>query len=104
MYGVRVCCAVCDVCVVCVQCVCSCAVCGVLPAVRSGVKGAVCAVCGVQCVGAVYGWCVVWRAERHSFVDSKRYRACIQNVSVCAGKTSTLFQHPDVLAEHTETC
>ena len=79
-------------CVVCAMCVCS------------------CAVCGVHCVGAMYGWCVVWRAERHSCVDSKRYRVHSkrlrvrrQNVQIISTSRRVDGTHGDVLNAHTES-
>ena len=60
------------------------------------------------CVSLVCGVvCVMRHAEKtwkKTCVDlDTPLRVCIQNVPVCTSKTSTCFEHLDVLPVHTET-
>ena len=58
-------------------------------------------VCAVVCVVCV---CVVRLGMRKTppCVDSKRLRVCVQDASVCTGKTPACVEHADVFPVHTE--
>ena len=65
--------------------------------------GVVCSVGGVWC--GVCGVCGVVRLgmrKNSPCVDSKRIRVCVQDASVCAGKTPACIEHADVFRVHTE--
>ena len=60
--------------------------------------------CGVVCsVGGL--WCGVVRLAMRKTppcVDSKRLRVCVQDASVCTGKTPACVEHVGVFRVHTE--
>ena len=68
----------CVCCVVCVVCVVLCVLCCVVSVVRLG------------------------NAENPPCVDSKRFRVCVRDASVCTGKTPACVGHAGVFKAHTE--
>ena len=61
-----------------------------------------CVVVCTLCCGVV--WCggAACHAENPPCVDSKRLRVCVQDASVCTGKTSACVEHAGVFPVHTE--